>query len=134
MEAYNLKQPRPARAIAACIALGLALAAVLVVLQPNLRGPQGLAGNSDYRAILGSEPAPGAGLRVLEKDAHAADAGTRSATASTAQPEDPAAYPVTVESKPLAGDPPAASGTSDGSAKDTSGGLQSDADVNTFEG
>jgi len=123
MEPLNRKEPRPARAIAACIALGLALAAVLVVLHPNLRGAQGLAGNDDYRAILGSQPAPGAGLRVLEKDAHTTDAGTRSATASTAQPSDPAAHPVTAETKPLAGSPPAATGPSNGAVKDTSGDL-----------
>src|SRR5438445_77239 len=86
MEAHNQKVRRPDRAIAACLAVGLALAAVMVVLHPGLRNPLGLAGNSDYRAILGSEPAPGAGLRVLEKDAHATDAGTRSATAATGSP------------------------------------------------
>ena len=58
MKAHNMNGPRPARAIAACIALGLALAAVMVVLYPALRN-QGLAGNRDYEAILGSAPAPG---------------------------------------------------------------------------
>src|SRR5437867_7814746 len=124
MEAHNQKVRRPDRASAACLAVGLALAAVMVVLHPGLRNPLGLAGNDDYRAILGSQPAPGAGLRVLEKDAHAADAGTRSATASTAQPSDPAAHPVTAETKPLAGSPPAATGPSNGAVKDTSGDLQ----------
>ncbi|TLZ64679.1 MAG: hypothetical protein E6K16_03915, partial [Methanobacteriota archaeon] len=132
MEAHNQKVRRPDRAIAACLAVGLALAAVMVVLHPGLRNPLGLAGNSDYRAILGSEPAPGAGLRVLEKDAHASDAGTRSATAATVKPGDPTAHPVSVEAKPLADTTPAPSGVSDGTAKDTSGGLQADADVNTY--
>ena len=72
MKAHNMNGPRPARAIAACIALGLALAAVMVVLYPALRN-QGLAGNRDYEAILGSAPAPGAGARVLQVDALAKD-------------------------------------------------------------
>src|SRR3989442_13668650 len=133
MEAHNQKVRRPDRAIAACRAVGLALAAVMVVLQPGLRDSLGLAGNSDYRAILGSEPAPGAGLRGLEKDAHATDAGTRSATAATVKPGDPAAHPVRVEAKPLADTTPAPSGTSDGTAKDTSGRLQAGAAQNRVE-
>src|SRR3989442_1393954 len=134
MEAHNWKERRPRRAIAACIALGLALAAVLVVLHPTLRGPQGLAGNSDYRAILGYEPAPGVGLRGLERDAQSTDAGTRSATAATVKPADPAAHTVSVEAKPMAGGEPAPTGASDGTAKDTSGGIQSDADTGTYAG
>src|SRR2546425_12402078 len=132
MEADNWKEPRPRRAIAACIALGLALAAVLVVLSPSLRGPQGLAGNSDYRAILGFEPAPGVGLRGLEKDAHSADAGTRGATAATVKPADPASHTVSVAGSPMAGGTPAPTGASDGTAKDTSGGIQSDANTSTY--
>jgi len=131
MEAHNWKEPRPRRAIAACVALGLALAAVLVVLHPTLRGVQGLAGNSDYRAILGSEPAPGVGLRGLEKDAQTADSGTRGATAATVKPADPAAHTVSVGTKPMAGGTPAPTGASDGTAKDTSGGIKSDADMGT---
>src|SRR6059036_3256275 len=134
MKAYNPKTPRPARAIAACVALGLALAAVMVVLHPALRNPFGPTGNSEYGAILGSEPAPGAGLRVLESDARTMDSGTRSVTASAVAPEDPAAHPVTAEAKPMAGDAPAPSGTSDAAVTDTSSSLQSDADLNGFEG
>src|SRR3989442_10780508 len=119
MEAHNWKEPRPRRAIAACVALGLALAAVLVVLHPTLRGPQGLAGNSDYRAILGSEPAPGVGLRGLEKDAHSADAGTRGATAATVKPADPASHTVSVAGAPMAGGAPAPPGAPHGTPKDT---------------
>src|SRR2546425_10837455 len=107
MEAHNWKERRPRRAIAACIALGLALAAVLVVLHPTLRGPQGLAGNSDYRAILGSEPAPGVGLRALERDPQSTDAGTRSATAATGKPAGPARHTLSVEAKPMRGGEPA---------------------------
>src|SRR6267143_1235045 len=132
MEAHNWNEPRPRRAIAACVALGLALAAVLVVLHPNLRGVQSLAENSDYRAILGSEPAPGVGLRGLEKDAHSADVGTRGATAATAKPADPAAHTISVQAKPMAGGTPAPAGASDGTAKDTSGGIQSDANMSTY--
>src|SRR6267378_553827 len=118
MEAHNWNEPRPRRAIAACVALGLALAAVLVVLHPNLRGVQSLAENSDYRAILGSEPA--------------ADVGTRGATAATAKPADPAAHTISVQAKPMAGGTPALTGASDGTAKDTSGGIKSDADMGTY--
>src|SRR2546427_10120995 len=113
MRADNVKGPRPARAIAGCIALGLALAAVMVVLYPALRGAQGLAGNSDYRAIFSYVPAPGSGARVMEKDAHAMDSGTRSATANAVQPGDPAAHTVDAETKPMAADAPAPSGSSD---------------------
>src|SRR2546430_844652 len=61
MEAHNWKERRPRRAIAACIALGLALAAVLVVLHSTLPGPQGLAGDIGFRAIPGHDPPPGGG-------------------------------------------------------------------------
>ena len=134
MKAYNPKTPRPARAIAACVALGLALTAVMVVLHPGLRNAFGPAGNSEYGAILGSEPAPGAGLRVLETDARSMDTGTRGATAAAVQPEDPAAHSVSVEAKPIAGGSPTPSGTSDAAVSDTSSDLQASTDLQTFAG
>src|SRR2546428_5463495 len=134
MEAHNVNGPRPARAIAACVALGLALAAVMVVLYPALRANQGLAGDRDYEAILGSAPSPGAGARILQTDARAMDSGTRSATANAVQPGDPAAYPVEAEAKPLETPAPTATGTSDAAVQDTSSSLQSDADLSTFDG
>src|SRR5438093_11077345 len=112
MEAYNPRTPKPARAIAACIALGLALAAVMVVLHPGLRSAFGPAGNSEYGAILGSEPAPGAGLRTLRSDALVLDTGTRAATASATRPDDPAAHPVGAAAAPM-GHAPAPTGVSD---------------------
>src|SRR5436309_3410501 len=134
MEAHNVSGPRPARAIAACVALGLALAAVMLVLYPALRANQGLAGDRDYEAILGSAPSPGAGARILQTDARAMDSGTRSATANAVQPGDPAAYPVEAEAKPLETPAPTATGTSDAAVQDTSSSLQSDADLSTFDG
>ncbi|TLZ65142.1 MAG: hypothetical protein E6K13_00220, partial [Methanobacteriota archaeon] len=103
-----------------------------MVLYPALRN-QGLAGNRDYEAILGSAPAPGAGARVLQVDALRMDSGTRSATANAVQPEDPAAHPVDAEAKPMTTAEPATTGGSDAAVTDTSSTLQSDADVNTFE-
>src|SRR3989442_7005903 len=134
MKAYNLKTPSPARAIAACVALGLALTAVMVVLDPGLRNAFGPAGSREYGAILGSEPAPGAGLRVLETDARSMDTGTRGATAAAVQPEDPAAHSVSVEAKPIAGGSPTPSGTSDAAVSDTSSDLQASTDLQTFAG
>src|SRR2546425_3529252 len=132
MEAYNVNGRRPARAVAACIALGLALAAVMVVLYPALRN-LGQA-NRDYEAILGSAPTPGAGVRVLQTDAHVMNSGTRSATTNAVRPGDPAAHTVSAETKPMAGDAPAPTGTSDAAVTDTSGTLQSDANMSTYEG
>src|SRR3989442_8598265 len=132
MEAYNVNGRRPARAVAACIALGLAFAAVMVVLYPALRN-LGQA-NRDYEAILGSAPRPGAGVRVLQTDAHLMDSGTRSATTNAVRPGDPAAHTVSAETKPMAGDAPPPTGTSDAAVKDTSGTLQSDANMSTYEG
>src|SRR2546428_8341018 len=134
MEAHNVNGPRPARAIAACVALGLALAAVMVVLYPALRANQGLAGDRDYEAILGSAPSPGAGARILQTDARAMDSGTRSATANAVQPGDPAAYPVEAEAKPTETPAPTATGTSDAAGHATPSPLQTDAHLSTLDG
>ena len=88
------QQPRPARAIVAMIALGLALTAAMVVLQPSLTARLGLAGNAEYGAILGFGPGQGAALLGLEPDAREMASGTRGSADAARAPAEPDAQAV----------------------------------------
>src|SRR3989304_4628840 len=112
------QQPRPARAIVAMIALGLALTAAMVVLQPSLTGRLGLAGNAEYGAILGFGPGQGAAPLGLEPDARERASGTRGTGAGARAPADRSAESVDPDVEPMAGETSTTSGGSDGGAGD----------------
>ncbi|HKZ23388.1 MAG TPA: hypothetical protein VJ224_03210, partial [Thermoplasmata archaeon] len=127
------QQPRPARAIVAMIALGLALTAAMVVLQPSLTARLGLAGNAEYGAILGFGPEQGTALLGIEPDAREMASGTRSTADAARAPADPSEESVDTEVEPMAGETSTTSGGSDGGAGDAPIVTEPEGEIQTYE-